>query len=91
MEGTAGDCNIVMNSQPPNKLVEVSISFVVIDLLDGCDNRMNKNTRTSNKSRSRASDRVIFVENLAPSIHTCTRDTQAFRDQFQVPTKVPET
>ena len=74
MEGTAGDCNIMMNSQPPNELVEVSISFIVIDLLDGCDNRTNKNMRMSNKSRSRVSDRVIFIENLVPSIHTCTRD-----------------
>ena len=90
MESAARDCDIMMNGKPPNKLISVGIGFVVIDFLDSCDNCANKNTAMSNKSRSRASDSVEFIEEIAPSVYTCPRDTQAVQDKFQVPSKLPE-
>ena len=90
MESAARDCDIMMNGKPPNKLIKVGIGFIVIDFLDGCDNCMNKNIVMSNKSRLRVSDSVEFVKEIAPSVYTCPRDTQAVQDKFSILSKLPE-
>jgi hypothetical protein len=68
LQATATDGDIIMNSKPP-KLVQICISFILIDFLYSNKNSMDNDPELAYEWRGRVFDRVIFLKELAQSIH----------------------
>ena len=82
--------NLLMNCQPPNKFVKIGISFIVVNLLDGCHNCMNNDLRASEQRRLRFCNRIVLKKYVSPSVETSTRDRETFEDYILIPAKLPQ-
>jgi len=85
------DGDIVMNRKPPHELVQICISFILVDFFYGSKDSTDNDPGLAYEWRGRMFDRVIFLKDLALLIHAHHRDTQAFGNQVPVPAKLPVT
>ncbi len=89
LQATATNGDIIMNSKPP-KLVQICISFILIDFLYSNKNSMDNDPELAYEWRGRVFDRVIFLKELAQSIHAHYWDREVFSNEVLVPAKFPK-
>ena len=80
----------MVNHEPPDEFVEIRVRFIVVYLLDSCHDSANDDLQPSKQWRGWSVDRAKFIKDAVPPEHAGPRDTETFRDEFEVMSKFPE-
>ena len=81
LESTLWDSNVIVNGEPPNKLIQICICFHVVDFLDSSNDSTNYNSWSAYEARPRQVT-IEFSKDIVPVKHAGSRNTQTLHDQF---------